>query len=90
LARPKFARITRAQRGEYLEPIREQTELAADPQLPERVVRDPKDDDIVALARAERVDAIVSTDRDLLDAGLDEPRILTPRQLLDSLLQGNG
>jgi putative PIN family toxin of toxin-antitoxin system len=28
LARPKFARITRAQRGEYLEPIREQTELA--------------------------------------------------------------
>jgi predicted nucleic acid-binding protein len=35
-------------------------------------VRDPNDDYLVALARAESVDAPISLDRDLLDAKLDE------------------
>lgn len=86
LARPKFAaRVTQAQRAEYVARIRDQAEAGADPKLPSRVVRDPKDDYVVALARAEHVDAIVSGDRDLLEAGLDSPPVWTPRQLFDKL-----
>ncbi|MHB8660307.1 MAG: putative toxin-antitoxin system toxin component, PIN family [Solirubrobacteraceae bacterium] len=74
LARPKFAHISLPQRTEYVGRIRDQSEIVADPETGPSVVRDQKDDYIVALARAARVDAIVSTDRDLLDAGLEEPR----------------
>ena len=88
LARPKFASYTTAQeRDEYVARIRDQAELAPDPEPVAAGVRDPEDEYVVALARAERVDAIVSGDRDLLDAGLEEPRVLTPRQLLDMLAE---
>lgn len=82
LARPKFAgRTTTEQRGEYVARIRDQAELARDPEPAAASVRDPKDEYIVALARAERVDAIVTGDRDLLDAGL------RPHQSCHSRLQ---
>ena len=88
LARPKFASwATAEERDEYVARIRDQAELAGDPEPAAAGVRDPKDEYIVALARAERVDAIVSGDRDLLDAGLEEPPVLTPRQLLDMLAE---
>jgi len=49
------------------------------------VTRDRKDDYLVALARQERVDAIVSGGRDLLDAGLDSPPVWSPRELADRI-----
>jgi len=49
------------------------------------VTRDRKDDYLVALARSEHVDPIVSGDRDLIDAGLTDPAVWTPRQLADRL-----
>jgi predicted nucleic acid-binding protein len=49
------------------------------------VTRDRKDDYLVAIARAERVDAIISGDRDLVDAGLADPPVWTPRELADRL-----
>jgi hypothetical protein len=47
------------------------------------VTRDREDDYLVALALKEGVDAIVSGDRDLLDAGLDAPPIWSPRKAAD-------
>lgn len=45
---------------------------------PEPVLRDPKDDYLVALAKASAAEAIVSGDRDLLDhTGLQPPAITT-------------
>lgn len=88
LARPKFASRTTAQeRDEFVARIQDQAELARDPEPGTASVRDPKDEYVVALARTERVDAIVTGDRDLLDAGLEELQILTPRQLLDMLAE---
>ena len=49
------------------------------------MARDRKDDYLVALARDERVDAIVSGDRDLLEAGLTAPPIWSPRELVERL-----
>jgi predicted nucleic acid-binding protein len=46
------------------------------PHVPVSVLRDPTDDFLVALAIAGRADAIVTSDRDLLDhAGLRPPAI---------------
>jgi predicted nucleic acid-binding protein len=46
--------------------------------LCDRILR-PRDDYLVALARATRVDAIITGDRDLLDHEGLEPPALTPR-----------
>lgn len=60
--------------------------LAADPSPPyPAVCRDPGDDYLVAFARAARVDALVTGDRDLLelvDAGV---AVITPRELIERL-----
>jgi putative PIN family toxin of toxin-antitoxin system len=60
--------------------------LAADPLPPyPAVCRDPGDDYLVAFARAARVDALVTGDRDLLelvDAGV---AVITPRELIERL-----
>jgi putative PIN family toxin of toxin-antitoxin system len=60
--------------------------LAADPSPPYPAVwRDPGDDYLVAFARAARVDALVTGDRDLLelvDAGV---AVITPRELIERL-----
>lgn len=59
---------------------------AADPSPPyPAVCRDPGDDYLVAFARAARVDALVTGDRDLLelvDAGV---AVITPRELIERL-----
>jgi len=50
--------------------------IFSDPAHPPRVVRDPADDYLVALARSARADAIVTGDRDLLDhEGLEPPAV---------------
>lgn len=88
LVRPKLvSRVTAKERNEYLARIQDHGQFAPDPEVPPLGVRDPKDEYIVALARGQAVDAIVSGDRDLLEAGLDAPPVLTPRQLLDKLAE---
>lgn len=53
--------------------------MLPDPTAPPRLLRDARDDYLVALAIDGRADVIVSGDRDLLDhAGLEPPAI-TPR-----------
>jgi putative PIN family toxin of toxin-antitoxin system len=60
--------------------------LAADPSPPyQAVCRDPRDDDLVALARAAVVDALVAGDRDLLELGGINVAVITPRELVERL-----
>lgn len=88
LARPFVAKRTmRQERAEYVARIRAHAQLFADPEPIVGVVRDPKDDYLVALARAAGADAIVTGDGDLLDAALDRPPAITARQLLNLLDQ---
>jgi uncharacterized protein len=88
LRRPKFARYADERtRREFVERVRRHASVAEDPVNARPVTRDRRDDYLVALARQERVDAIVSGDRDLLDAGLDEPPVWSPRQLADRIVE---
>lgn len=86
LARPKLREyVGQDQATEYVERIRRHATIAEDPDPAPVVTRDPADDYIVALARHEHADAIISVDLDLLDAGLEDLAVWTPRQLVDSL-----
>ncbi len=89
LRRAKFS-IYVDERGarEFVERIRRHATVVDDPADQPAATRDRKDDYIVALARQEEVDAIVSGDRDLIEAGLSKPGVWTPRQLADRLLDG--
>jgi len=88
LMRPKFARYANERtRREFIERVRRHAEVVDEPVEVPGVTRGRKDDYLVALARHERVDALVSGDRDLLDAGLREPLVWTPRQLADRILE---
>ena len=71
---------------EFVERIRRHATIVDDPIEQPAVTRDRTDAYLVALARSEHVDAIVSGDRDLIDAGLADPAVWTPRQLADRLL----
>jgi putative PIN family toxin of toxin-antitoxin system len=87
LARPKFQRWASNDRGDaYVAAFAAQGEHHADPEDdPGGHVRDADDDYLVALAQIARVDAIVSLDRDLLDAGLDRLAVVDPARFLSSL-----
>jgi putative PIN family toxin of toxin-antitoxin system len=86
LARPKFRRyIDQNAANEYIARIQRHATTAGDPTDVRAVTRDPGDDYLVALGRQEKVDAIISADLDLLDAGLSDPPAWTPRQLADTL-----
>lgn len=87
LARPKFDRWASHDRGTaYVAAFAAQSERHADPEDdPGGHVRDADDDYLVALARAAKVDAIVSLDRDLLDAQLDGLVVTDPLRFLGSL-----
>lgn len=86
LARPKFRRyVDQKTVDEYVARISRHVRHVDDPAEIPAVTRDPDDDYLVALGRRERVDAIVSVDLDLLDAGIDTPVVRTPRQIVDSL-----
>jgi len=54
--------------------------MHGDPVSPPRVLRDPDDDYLVALARDAGAVAIVTGDRDLLDHVGLEPPAIAPRQ----------
>ena len=80
LQRPYFAaRVTVLERRQAAAVLRAAADMRPDPAAPPAVVRDPRDDYLVALARATRVDAIITGDHDLLDHEGLEPPALTPR-----------
>lgn len=86
VARAKFRRYaTVKQADEYVSRIRRHAVHADDPPCTPALTRDPDDDYLVALGRSEGLDAIVSLDGDLLDAGLTDPPVWTPRQLIERL-----
>jgi uncharacterized protein len=88
LARPKFRRyVDRKRATEYIARVQRHATAVGDPTNVPTVTRDPDDDYLVALARQEKVDALVSVDLDLLDAGLTDPPVRTPRQLADRLTE---
>jgi len=72
-------------RREFVERIRRHAMIVDDPIDTPPATRDRKDDYLVVLALQERVDAIVSGDRDLVDAGLEAPPVWSPRQLADRI-----
>jgi len=89
LRRPKFSKyVDERTAREFVERVRRHATIVDDPAEQPVATRDRKDDYLVALARKQGVDGIVSGDRDLIDAGLSEPAVWTPRQLADHLLQG--
>ncbi len=86
LARPKFRRyVTTAQAREYVARIRRHATHTDDPPAASGLTRDPADDYLVSLGRESIVDAIVSLDLDLLEAGLIDPPAWTPLQLVELL-----
>ena len=63
--------------------LRSDAVVVDDPPSPRVVARDPKDNYVVALARAGDAHAIVTGDRHLLELEGLEPRALTPRAFLE-------
>jgi uncharacterized protein len=89
LLRPKFRRwfdeLTAQQLAERIE--RHATVVADPPPPSSPVTRDGADEYLVALACTVGADAIVSGDRDLLEAGLADPPVWTPRACADRLAE---
>lgn len=87
LKRPKFRRyVSTDQASTFLSELAHSAEHRSDPTQPPSVSRDPDDDYLIALARTARADVLVSGDADLTDLDLDDLPVLTPRQLLDELV----
>ena len=83
LARPKFERWASDGRAEaYVAALAARSEHHPDPDEPPSVVRDPKDDYLIALMHAADADLLVSLDNDLLDAELDDIVVLDPAVFL--------
>lgn len=86
LGREKFNRHTADGRGAaYIQDFAVNGDHSPDPPEPPKVVRDPDDDYLVALARAANADALVSVDKDLLDLELSDLAICSPRAFLEML-----
>ncbi len=86
LGRPKFNRyVDDVTRREFVERVERHAEILDDPSDRPAVTRDRDDDYLVALAVHAGVDALVSGDRDLLEAGLALPPVWTPRRLADHI-----
>lgn len=86
LTRERFLRWrTREQLDQFYAEVCAVAEITDDPAETPPETRDPKDDYLVALARAAHADAICSGDGDLADvAGIE---VLTPAQLLPRLIE---
>lgn len=86
LRRPKLLRYVDDRTAhEFVGRVRQHATIAEDPVARPIATRDRRDDYLVALARGQAVDAIVSGDWDLVDAGLSDVVVWTPRQLADHL-----
>jgi putative PIN family toxin of toxin-antitoxin system len=85
LDRPKFTAWSANDRASiFVGGIVALSEVHDDPPAPPALTRDSEDDYLVALAYSSDADAIVSVDRDLLEAGLTI-RCLTPTDFLVAL-----
>lgn len=81
LSKPYFAaRVTPAERRRLVAGFSVAATVLGDPEDPPSVVRDPDDDYLIALAVSGRAEAIVTGDRDLLDAENLQPPAITPRE----------
>jgi uncharacterized protein len=89
LSRPKFARWAGDGRGAaYVAGFDARSEHQPDPiDPPSSGIRDPDDDYLVALMRATQADFLVSLDRDLLDAQLDDVAAIDPAVFVGHLKQ---
>lgn len=86
--RPKFRRwFDEATARQLVARIERHATLHPDPDASHAATRDPADDYLVALARATEARAIISGDRDLLDAKLADMPVWTPRQFADHLIE---
>lgn len=84
LARPKFRRwIALGDALAFVDALGRHAEMVPDPDTPPRIVRDPDDDYLAALAVASCA-TIVTGDDDLLSASLTQPAV-TPREFLRGL-----
>lgn len=84
LARDRFrAYLSREEADVLADAIEAASDLVADPDPVPPATRDPADDYLIALARREEVDAIISGDPDLAVEG--GPPVLSPREVLDEL-----
>lgn len=86
LRREKFRRYaTEAEADAYVDVLRSESIVVEDPDpTPEQLCEDPDDEYLIALARAARVEALVSGDPHLLRLRGEIPA-LTPREYSDSL-----
>jgi uncharacterized protein len=85
LHRPKFAaRIDPAAADRTVLALRRTAEMHCPSSVVTPITRDSDDDYLVLLARLARADALVTGDRDLLDAALPDSdvRVMTPHALL--------
>jgi putative PIN family toxin of toxin-antitoxin system len=64
----------------FVETIETLVDLVDDPAEIQAETRDPNDDNLIALARANDVELIISGDNDLLDWKLQRPPVVTPVQ----------
>jgi uncharacterized protein len=86
LARPRFAQTARGGRADdFVEALRLGGTLVADPPGGQPITRDPKDDYLVRLARAADASVLVCGDRDLLEALVSDPIVISPRAFVDQL-----
>ena len=86
LAKPYFAqRISDEQVDGAIQDLLAVSVLLSDPIDPPRVLRDPDDDYLLALASAGGVEMIVTGDRDLLDHPGLVPPAITARQAVKQL-----
>lgn len=85
LARDKFAGyVTRDEVADFLELLRGSAVLLADPPAVVGATRDPRDDYLVALARSAGA-TLVSGDRDLLEAAVEDVPVLSAGAFLKRL-----
>jgi uncharacterized protein len=83
LGRPKLRRFVTVEVASVLiDTIEALVEMEADPVVIEPILRDPKDDYLVALARQSNAKYIVSGDKDLLEWESPIPPILTASAFL--------
>ena len=86
LARPKFRKyVSGEEASAYVETLRREAAPSPDPPPQPGLTPDPKDDYLVALARATGVDYLVSGDPHLTGLANPRPPVLTPRAFLDLL-----
>jgi putative PIN family toxin of toxin-antitoxin system len=91
LHRPTCRRwLTTEEADTYLEFLRTHATMVDDPPPEVGHTPDPDDDYLVSLARAARIDVLVSGDTDLVGLGDPRPPVRTPRALLDLLDQMEG